>query len=470
MIKQYIKFAAIMAATLVATGAATSCSDDLSNEGNNSDNNVSTSEGRYVISAAIQGSNGTSNVLLTTSSLADGILSAEGQGLLNDGAYQWVMHGTDALYSLNYNQGSAGLTRSFVMNADGSLRQRDMEYKVRRFTSYGIYDNQIITTSTGDGPTQYADANGYLPKTLLISWLNTDSETVKSNDTADGAYLMENFLGTGEYVTLSGLEQVGGRIYSGAVPMGLSQYGVAADGGKWVRKGYESLVATADGGSNSNAYKKGELLGTQYPDECWVAIYPDNRLQRPVLAHTDRISMPAGRYKSQYYQTVWADDKGDVYVFSPSYSKTMTDARQQTTLPAGVCRIPKGSDKFDTYYVNIEAQTGGRSFMRVWPAGGSKFLMVMYDRPLTEKGFAGTRLAIFDAAAGTVTDVTGLPDNVSAFGKTVHTEPGKIYVAVNVTEGYPAIYAVDTATARATKGVEVKATEISGFGYMKPFE
>ena len=31
--------------------------------------------------------------------------------------------------------------------------------------------------------------------------------------------------------------------------MGLSQYGAAIDGGKWVRKGYEDLVKTADGGS-----------------------------------------------------------------------------------------------------------------------------------------------------------------------------------------------------------------------------
>ena len=35
---------------------------------------------------------------------------------------------------------------------------------------------------------------------------------------------------------------------------------------------------------------------------------------------------------------------GDIYVFSPSYAKTMTDPRQQTNLPAGVVRIPNGSE------------------------------------------------------------------------------------------------------------------------------
>ena len=35
--------------------------------------------------------------------------------------------------------------------------------------SYGSYNNFILTTSTGDGPADQADANGYLPKTLLLT-------------------------------------------------------------------------------------------------------------------------------------------------------------------------------------------------------------------------------------------------------------------------------------------------------------
>ena len=167
--------------------------------------------------------------------------------------------------------------------------------------------------------------------------------------------------------------------------MGLSQYGAAIDGGKWVRKGYEDLVKTADGGSNSSSYKKGELQWTQYPDEGWVAIFNDSGMTNPTLVKSDRISYPCGRLKSQYYQTVWAADNGDIYVFSPSYAKTMTDSRQQTKLPAGVVRIPAGKTEFDDYYCNIEEQSEGRSFMRCWPAGGNRFLLLMYDRPLTQK-------------------------------------------------------------------------------------
>ena len=161
---------------------------------------------------------------------------------------------------------------------------------------------------------------------------------------------------------------------------------------------------------------------------------------------------------------VWEAGNGDVYVFSPSYAKTMSDPRQQTTLPAGVVRIPSGSEDFDDYYCNIEAQSDGCSFLRVWPVKDDYFLMLMYDRPLTEEDFAATRLAIFKAEDQTLTYVTGLPSTVSSFGSTPYIENGIAYVAVTVSDGNPAIYAVNPETAEATKGLEVEATQITGVG------
>ena len=134
----------------------------------------------------------------------------------------------------------------------------------------------------------------------------------------------------------------------------------------------------------------------------------------------------------------------------------MTDQRQKTTLNAGVCRIPAGSKEFDDYYCDIESQAGGKSFMRCWPAGGNYFLMVMYDRPLTESGFAGTDLAIFDATTQKLKYVSGLPSNITSLGKTVFTQNGNVYIPVNVEDGYPTIYSIDPETARASKGVVVE--------------
>lgn len=105
--------------------------------------------------------------------------------------------------------------------------------------------------------------------------------------------------------------------------------------------------------------------------------------------------------KSQYYQTIWAADNGDIYVFSPSYAKTMADKRQQTTLDAGVVRIKAGTEEFDPdYYYSIEAQTGGKSFIRCWHITGDYFLLLMYDRPLTETGFTANQLAIYKGETG----------------------------------------------------------------------
>lgn len=455
-----------LAAAVIPTMALCGCSD---NDAPNAPDEKWDGNGKFVFATTIKGSNGTTYDLITGPSLDEGSLTTIDNGLINSGATQWVFH-KNYLYALTYNQGNEATTRSYILGTDGEMKERDMAYRISRFSSYGTYNNDIITLSTGEGPASLADSNGYKPMTLLITYLDVVNETSRKNDTSTGAYSMENFLGNGEYVTLAGAEQSGSKLYCGAIPMGLSQYGVAYENRKWVRPGFEHLVHDEAGGTGSGAYKAGELVGTQYPDECWVAIYNNENMTNPTLAKTDKISTPCGRFRSQYYQTVWAAENGDIYVFSASYAKTMSDPNQQTTLPAGVCRIPAGSTSFDDYYCNIESQTpgGNRSFMRCWPAGGNNFLMVMYDRALTEKDPAATELAIFDAASKKLTYVTGLPTNVSSIGKTVYVKNRNVYIPINVENESPAIYAINTNTAKAERGVVIQANDITGFGYLTP--
>lgn len=447
--------------------ALIACSDD------NSLPTPSNGIQNYVVAAEGQFSNTTTNALVTAASLSEGRVGME-DGLVNDGASYWVFHSNQYLYGLTYNQGNAGITRSYIMDENHHMQARPAEYAIRRFTTYGLYNEYIITTSTGDGPVEAADAYGYLPKTFLVSYLDVEKETYTTNDTQDQRYRSENFLGNGEFVTLAGFQQSDDKIFSAAVPMGLSQYGVKAEGGKWVRPGYEDLIKTESGGSGSGAYKEGELQWTQYPDECWIAIFSDETLTEPKLIKTDKLSYACGRNKSQYYQTVWADDKGDIYVFSPSYAKFMNDSRQQTSLPAGVMRILKGTEEFDpNYYYNLEELAGGRSFLRTWPVGGSKFLMLMYDQVL-QPGITmtATQLAIFDATTGTLTPVTGLPsqETISGFGNTPYAEGNYVYIAINTTNDYPAIYSINTEDGSSTKGLSVEATQVRGLGKLYPLQ
>ena len=469
MINKILRKFAVVALSTVALAVVAACETNTNiPTGGTQDNDAVRP---YVLATQGTFTGNTTNALVTASDLNSGVVGMT-NGLVNDGASYWVFYGDKYLYGLTYNQGNAGTTRSYVMNDDYTLAARPAEYAVRRFTTFGIYDRYIMTFSTGDGPAEWADANGFIPKSFLVSYLDVEAETYATNNTLEEHYLSENFLGNGEFVTLAGVEEVDGKIFSAAVPMGLSQYGVKAEGGKWVKPGNEDLVKTEAGGSGSGAYKEGELQWTQYPDECWVAIFEDETLAERKLIRTDKISYACGRNKSQYYQMIWTAESGDVYVFSPSYAKSMADERQQTTLPAGVVRIKAGTEEFDpNYYVNIEALTNGISFLRTWYIGGSKFLMLMYDMPLAPATtMTASRLAIFDVESASLTYVEGLPsaERISGFGTAPYSEDGKCYIAVTLTDDHPAIYAIDAATAVATKGLTVEATQIGGIGRLSP--
>lgn len=450
--------------------SAASCSDDTPNNSNINNGNDNNSSSKYVIAASVTASGNTTNVLLTASSLDEGTVSTKNNGLVNDGATQWIYFENKYLYGLAYNQGNAGVTTSFYLNSNNEIKKRNGEFAIRRFTTFGTYGKYIMTTSTGDGPTEWNDENGYTPKSFLISYLDAAGEIYTTNDTKNESYLSENFLGNGEYVTLAGLLENNGKIFSAAIPMGLSQYGTKFENGKWIREGYEDLVKTESGGSGSSSYDKDELQWTQYPDECYVAIFSDESLTDKKLIKTDKISYAAGRMKSQYYQMVWSAENGDIYVFSPSYAKTMSDDRQKTKLPAGVVRIPSGTEDFDDYYCNIEEQTDGKSFMRCWPIAEDYFLMLMYDRPFSETGYTANQLAVFKAEDKKLTYITGMPSDISGFGNTPYMENGKAYIAVTTSSGYPAIYKIDPATCIATKGLTVEATQLSGVGKLNVTE
>lgn len=205
--------------------------------------------------------------------------------------------------------------------------------------------------------------------------------------------------------------------------------------------------------------------------ECHIAIFDDASLSNKRIVSTNRMSYACGRNKSQYYQMIWATENGDIYVLSPSYAKTMADSRQQTTLPAAAMRIKAGEEKFDdSYYVNIEDLSGGRSFMRSWYMGGGNFLLQMYDKPFIPGGKAPTALclAVFNAVDCTLNNVTGLPGTISAFGKAPFMENGNAYMPVTVTDGYPAIYKITPQDAVAVKGAVVEVSSLDGVGKLLP--
>lgn len=425
-------------------------------------------EGQYIISASVD----EANVLLQTETLDSGTLTTQYTGLETDAGTAWYFYGNSYLYRLQYNQGNAGVTTSYILNSDGYIEQRSNTYTISRFTTYGSLGANIVTVSAGD--TDEMDSQGNAAQGLLFNYLDVANQ---SNSTKSIG--CENYLGNGEYVTFAGILELGNKVYTSVVCMGMSKYGVAYDNGSRVT--YPELVAQESGGSGSGAYEAGEIPVTQFPDSAWVAIFDNQNFQTPVILRTDKIGFAAGRNRSQYYQTIWAADNGDVYVFSPGYARSHTgDYRKTGEKPSGVVRINAGSQSFDEgYYYNIEDLSGGYAMYRCWHVTEDYFLLQMYTGGTAEQNAIGgigggtNAAAIFKGSTGEFNYISGLPaqDNISSIGGFPYAENGYIYITVVTNDGeQPAVYKVDPKSASATKGVTVSCESISAVGRLEPIE
>ena len=118
--KNYLK---MVPAALIAVSLA-ACSDSDDNVADVTPNTPGATVGKeaFALATSLPDGEQTANVLLTSQSLTEGCVSAINNGLVNDGATEWVFYGDKYLYALTYNQGNAGTTRSYVLNSDFILR------------------------------------------------------------------------------------------------------------------------------------------------------------------------------------------------------------------------------------------------------------------------------------------------------------------------------------------------------------
>lgn len=458
-------YAALVMGSAALLASCSSSDSPLTDESESSNPEINeVSKGSIVVGATVD----EVNYLVTANSLDEGVISIKGKGKeTEEGAY-WIFKDNRYLFRLVYNQGNSGTGSSYQLDADGKMVD-GLTYNFNRVTTYGTWGDNVITASAGNSTTK--DKDGNIAKGLLVNYLSSVNGTVKTH-----TYPAENFLGNGEYVSFSGFVEANNRLYTSVVPMGMSVYGV---------KNYpqlvssQDLIAKADGGQRSSAFVKGSIPATQYPDSAFVAIYSGSDFsERPVIARTGKIGYATGRNRSQYYQTIWANDNGDVYVFSPGYGRFSVYDTQASDLkkvkgqlPSGVVRIKKGETQFDpSYYVNLEAIGPKLPMYRCWHITGDYFLLQLYTQGITYNGVGATRLAVFNAATQSLTAVTGLPDErvISDFGESPYTHNGYCYLPVTTTEkgSYPAFYRIDPRTAVAVKGATVEAESVNATGWL----
>lgn len=464
MNKKYLA-GAVVTAFVVSGGMLTACSDNdpVSNGDNGNGGTGNSEKTSYVIAATVDGA----GYLVTAPSLDEGEVTVKGNGTEVIGGTYWVFKEQEYLFALVYNNGGNGTGASYYLNAKGKPTEQ-YTYEYNRITTYGVWGEDVITVSTGDGPAGSADEDGNLPQVLLFNYLSA-----KDGSQRESSAPAENFLGNGEKVHLAGIVEAGRKLYTSVIPGGMSKYGVR----KWPGLVSDAaLVAQADGGSGSGSYERGEIPSTQYPDSAFVAVYSGESFgEAPVIARTGKIGYACGRMRSQYYQTIWAADNGDVYVFSPGYGRTAQSSGELKkvtgTKPSGVMRIKSGETAFDeSYYVNLE-ETGTRHpVYRCWHIDEDYFLLQLY-----KDGAAGmindgrnadvSELAVFKGEDKTIIPVTGMPADLAGFSGEPYGEDGNAYLAVTVTNGdYPAIYKIDMRTGAAVKGLTIKADGVNGVG------
>lgn len=397
--------------------------------------------------------------LMTDESLREGDITSKGNGLeVSAGnSSTWFFFGNKYLYHLSYSQGQAGTTSAYYLGANGRIQARSKEYSILNFWTYGMVGNYIITSATAAG--DKTDSDGNKAYNLTFTILDVENETSRTMTVPS-----EDFLGNKEYVMFSGLLEANGKIYTAVVPMGCSPYGVKAGG---VLPGNEDLVTDGDSGTGGGRTEAGSLSGTQYADYCWVAVFDDITFTNPTLIRTDKLSYACGRMRSAYYQTIWAADNGDVYVFSPSYAKTYADART-TTHNSGVMRIKAGATEFDDAYgyVDIEALSDGHPIYRCWHICDDCFLLQLYTQGYNISGKGTNELAIYKGESKTLTKISGLPSDISSISsKNPYCEDGAAYVSLGTESGeHPCVYRIDMASATATRGITVAADEINAIG------
>lgn len=452
----------LLATALVISGTMAIVSCDDSSDLNNSSGNTKVTS-RYVIAAKAGGA----TYLITAESPDSGYISTRKNGTETIGGSYWVFYDDKCLFSLQYNDGSAGTGASYVLNANTGKIQEDKSYTFNRITTYGVWGDNVITVSTNNGSAEsiVAGDTTYYAKYLQFNYLNANSGVTKT-----GSHIAENFLNNGETVSFAGFVEANGKLYTSVVPTGMSHYCVKAYPDKITDTG---LVATKKGGSGSGAYTPGQIPSTQYPDSAFVAIYSgDSFNETPIITRTGKIGYACGRYKSQYYQTIWAADNGDLYVFSSGYGRTATSSadlkRVTGTLPSGVVRIKAGATDFDPdYYYNLEEIGTGHPLFRCWHITEDYFLIQHYSSNEMTAQTPVKELAIFKGEGGQYRQVTdGLPDvgKISSFG-TPFSANGYAYIPVVTTDGNsPALYKIDPKTGKATKGLVIDAEEVVAAG------
>lgn len=412
--------------------------DDNDNKGNTGNDTTGTAtadvydKGGYFI--ATKTDDGT-EWIIQTNSLSRDLEQSKNMMELPQTEYTWVFNGHNAI-GMVYQQQFAGIGYGLRYTAENQQLTKVGEFRIdTRFTNYGFFNGQFVTSVTGQ---TYTGADGQQHNDgATFAFYNYSGSSVTLDHTK--TIPTEPIAANGEQITFSSIIDNGDGTF---------------------------LTAMVESSFHQTGTGNGSSIGTvAYPDSVWIAKM-DKDLNVLKIYRDDRISYAAGQYRSQVTRSVWKADDGTVYVFSNSFNA-------ETTRKAGALRILKGADAFDKdYYFDLETPADGYRFRRVWHMTGNIFLLEIYNEKNITTITPGHQFAVVDMAEKTFKWVTGLPaKNLIMSGNETGGVPmfhdGSIWLPITEYGSDASLYTVNPETAAATKRITIKgATEIRTIGYI----
>ena len=354
---------------------------------------------------------------------------------LPETGYFWSF-GQNTAVGLAYKGQTPGIGVSYKRNGDKLEKITDFQVP-SRFTTYGFFDKYFVVNVGG--------------QTLAGQQINgkdrNDGATFIFHNVSDYKVATQTTIGTLEITKDLGKNNKEIASFSGILDRG---------NGEFLSSMIYSERNQPRPGSGSTTAAITKL------DSIWVAAF-DKNMNLKRIYKSDKLGYSSGRFRSQYISQLGKADNGDVYVFSGHFEKN-------STKPAGALLIKKDATDFDKdYFFNIDNVSGGYPFRSVFHITGAKFLIEFYnDKGEIQTNSPAAKYAIVDAAAKTLTWVTGLPEpaNItSTVGVIAMGYKGKCYLPVAEKNNDAAIYVIDPSTAQAKKGLVVKGAQgIRGIG------
>ncbi len=415
--------AALLLSSAVFLNSCESNDDDFNGSA------VQTATGPFFL--AVKASSGT-EYIMQAESLEDGDLNISSNIMeLPQTEYTWIFR-NDIAMGMVYQQQFAGIGYGFRYKEDSSLEKLGEFMITTRFSNYGFFNGQLLTSVAGQ-----VSADGSRNDGATFAFWNINSNSVTLDRTQ--TIWTEDITGNGQQITFSGIVDLGnGEFLTGMVQSSFNQTG------------------TGNGSS---------IGDVAYPDSVWVARI-DKDLEIKHIYRDDRISYCAGQYRSQVFSQIGKADNGSVYVFSGSFDNT-------TSNPCAALRILPDATEFDQdYYFNIENETGGYKIRRLWHMTGSKFCLEIYNDINITTITPGHQFAIVDMEEKSFRWISGLPGKSlilsgAETGGVPMFHDGKLYLPITQFGEDAAIYVVNPETAEATKGISLRGVyEVRTLGHL----